>query len=283
MIVQEYSALRSPLGFWQGAAGVMLTCHQNKQLIWQLTQREVLKRYRGSILGLTWSILNPLVLMMIYATIFSFVLNMRWSADRNTFGEFALMLFCGLIPFEFMGEVLGASTQVITRSPNYVRRIAFPVEILPCVEVGSAVIHSAIKIVILLCGIWFLMAEFHWTFLLLPFLWTPFLILSLGFSLFVAGAGVFIKDLQHLVGLVMSGLFFLTPIFYPASMIPEGLKWILLVNPIAYLATNTRLVCVEGQLPDWKTWILLNIIGGLLLLAIAGWFQLIRKRFSDVL
>ncbi|MDB4285609.1 ABC transporter permease [bacterium] len=281
--MQEYSAKRSPEGFWRGATGVLLTWYGNKQLIWQLTQREVLKRYRGSILGLTWSILNPLVLMMIYATIFSLVLNMKWSADRSTFGEFALMLFCGLIPFEFMGEVLGGSTQVITRSPNYVRRIAFPVEILPCVEIGSAVIHSAIKIVILLCGIWFLMEEFHWTFLLLPFLWTPFLLLSLAFSLFVAGAGVFIRDLQHLVGLVMSGLFFLTPIFYPASMVPEKLQWILLVNPIAYLAANTRIVCVEGLLPNWKTWVLFNAVGSLLLLVVAGWFQLIRKRFSDVL
>ena len=283
MNVQIYKAQQPSSHFIKGAFAVIKPWVTQRHLIGQLVQREVLKRYRGSILGITWSVLSPLVLMLIYTLVFSVVLKMKWSPDKSTFGDFALMLFCGLIPFNFMGEVLGGSTQLIVNSPNYVRRIAFPVEVLPCVQVGSALVHACISMTLLLLGIWFLMGEFHWTFLLLPVIWLPFLIFSLAFSLFLSALGVFIRDVQHLIGLVMSMLFFLTPIFYPADRLANGMSWLLFVNPIAYAVSNIRIVCVGGRFPNWTSWGLFTLCGILLLLIIAGWFQQVRKRFSDVL
>ncbi len=272
-----------PEGFWGGALDVPGTWLAQRTLIWQLVQREVLKRYRGSALGLTWSVLTPLVLLTIYTMVFSSVLKMQWSPARSGFGEFALMLFCGLVPFNFLNESLSGSVMSISGSPNYVRRIAFPVEVLPCVQIGSAAIHAAISTVILILGLLLLMGVHHWTLLALPLVWLPYVVFTMAVSLFAAGIGVFIRDIGHLIGLLMSILFFLSPIFYPASIAPEHLRWVFSLNPIAHIATSVRSVSVEGHLPDWTTWLLHLAAGAVLLLAAAGWFHLVRKRFSDVL
>lgn len=271
------------MGFWRSSFEIPGIWVAQRGLIWQLVQREVLKRYRGSILGLTWSVLTPLVLLTIYTTVFSSLLKMQWSPVRSGFGDFALMLFCGLVPFNFLNEALSGSILSIAGSPSYVRKIAFPVEVLPCVQVGSAAIHASISTAILLLGIFLLMGEHHWTLLLLPVVWLPYLVFTMALSLLAAGVGVFVRDVGHLVGLVMSVLFFLSPIFYPASMVPEELRWVFALNPIAHIAMGVRDACIEGRLPDWTSWSLHLAAGILLLLASAGWFQLVRKRFSDVL
>lgn len=274
---------RNSAGFWRSALDIPRAWLANGSLIWLLVQREILKRYRGSILGLTWSILTPLVLLAIYTAVFSSVLKMQWSPGRSGFGDFALMLFCGLVPFNFLNEALSGSVMSIAGSPNYVRRIAFPVEVLPCVQVGSAAVHAAISTVILLFGILLLMGEYHWTIIVLPLVWLPYLVFTVALCLLAAGVGVFVRDIGHLVGLVMSVLFFLSPIFYPVTAVPESVQWFFSLNPIAQIAAGVRNACVEGRLPDWSSWSLHLLAGAALLLASAGWFQSVRKRFSDVL
>ncbi len=277
--IYEASASRS---FWVGALQVLRSWRGNIRIIGVLTRREVFERYRGSLLGILWSFITPLLLMLIYTLVFSVVFRMQWSLEETGFGYFALMLYCGLIPFNFFSEVISKSSRLFVNSPNYVKKIAFPIEILPCVTAASALVHALISMGILTVGIALLIGKFQWTLLYLPVMWLPFVLCSLALSLFLATIGVFVRDIEHVVGLALSVLFFATPIFYSTARVPPSMHWILFVNPVAYAAANMRKIFVLGLPPTWSSWWALMAVGAALLLAVAGWFHLIRRRFADV-
>lgn len=268
---------------WAGLLHVIRSWKRHAELIRALTRREVLQRYRGSMLGLCWSVMNPLVLLLIYTVVFSTIMRSSWNEQMSGFGIFAIMMYCGLIPYNFFSEVLSSSSTLIVSKPNYVRRVAFPLEILPVVMIGNGLIHALIAIGILLAGILLVVGHLPWTCLLLPLVWIPFIINCLAISFFLSTVSTFIRDVQHLVGILMVAMFFVTPVFYSSDKVPAYLRWMLYVNPVAYVAENTRKICVYGLLPDWKSWLCFAGISlGLLYLA-ACWFQVIRKRFPDVI
>ncbi len=274
---------RSEIFHWDGFFQVVRTWFANRELIGALARREVLERYRGSILGMTWSFVNPLILMLIYTVVFSVVQRMQWIQTRAGFGDFAIMVYSGLIAFNFFSEMMAKSVRVIVNSPNYVKRIAFPVEILPCVLAGGALFHAAASWIILLAGTWLMTGTLHATALLLPVVWIPLVVCALAISLFLSAVGVFIRDTEYIVGLALSILFFLTPIFYSTDRVPQALQWILFINPVAYASENTRKVCILGLAPNWGSWLALLGVGLLFLAVFAGWFRVIKKRFPDVL
>lgn len=254
-----------------------------RALLKALILRDIQARYRGSVLGVLWSLLTPLVQLATYYFVFGILFQSRWGQEDDRPIFFILNLFCGLIPFTFFSEVISKSPEMILRSPNYVKRIAFPVHLLSAVAVGSCLFHAVISLGLLLIGILFGMPDIGWHLLWLPVIWLPFLLFTLALSVFVAGVGVFLRDLGHMVGLGLNILFFLTPIFYPVQLVPHSLSWLLLMNPVACVVMQMRTTGLLNQPLDARMWGF-QFLGSLIFfIVVAAWFRLISRRFADVL
>lgn len=248
-----------------------------------LSRRDVLSRYRGSLLGFTWSFISPLFLLVIYTFIFGVVLKNEWPGSRGGIGGFAVMLFCGLIPFNFFNEALTRGSQSIVSSPNFVKRIAFPTAILPLVTIFSALFHACMSLVILIGMNFLFTGALPLSSLLAPVVILPLVVFAAAANLVCATIGVFVRDVGHLLGILFSMLLFASPIFYPASMFPENLQWIAFVNPIAYGASNLRKILVLGEGLHWGVWGLFMLVSFLALAVANAYHQRLKARFADVL
>ncbi|MEX2607380.1 MAG: ABC transporter permease [Kiritimatiellia bacterium] len=263
--------------------GFVYSFYQLRHLWATLTHREILSRYRGSMLGILWSLITPLILIATYTLVFVFFFKNTWSQDHTQPGYFVIMLFCGLIPFNLFSEVISRSPSIILSFPNYVKRIAFPVHLLPAVLIGSSLFHMIMALFILFPGIFYLTGRIPPTAAYLPLIWVPFVIFTLSLSLALAAVGVFIRDLNHGVGLVLNILFFLSPIIYPATLVPERWRLLLWLNPIACAVIQIRETCVVGQPLDWVIWSGQMIGSILFLILVAAWYHRISRRFADVM
>ncbi|MDM8527702.1 ABC transporter permease [Anaerolineales bacterium HSG24] len=259
------------------------TLWQHRALIHQFTKRQVAERYKGSYLGLIWSFVTPLVMLLVYTFVFSVIFQARWSHTiTGSYAEFALTLFTGLIAFNLFSETVIIAPTLIINNPNFVKRVVFPLEILPVSSLGSALVNSGISLIILLAGTIIVLNQLAWTIIFLPFVYLPLVLLVLGLSWFLASLGVFIRDIGHLLNVLMQMLFFLTPIFYPISAVPESIQFILYLNPLTFIVTHFRRVILWQQLPDWGQ--LFIITGASLLICLLGysWFMRSKKTFADI-
>lgn len=256
---------------------------RQRDLIRQFTRREVEGRYKGSFLGLFWSFVNPLVLLLIYTFIFGVVFKARWpNAKTDSLSEFAVTLFCGLIAFNIFSECVSRAPSLIVGVPSYVKKVVFPLEILPVSLIGSAVFHGLVSLAILLVTNLVVIGTFRWTIVLLPLVALPLIFLSLGFGWFLASLGVFIRDVGYTVALIVQVLFLMTPIFYPIENIPGPLQSVIRLNPLSSIVENFRRVILWGWMPSWSglgLWLLAT--GALMVLGYA-WFMKTKKAFADV-
>jgi lipopolysaccharide transport system permease protein len=256
---------------------------RNRSLIYVLSKREVAGRYKGSNFGILWSFFNPIFMLAIYTLIFSIVFKARWEGAGESKVEFALILFVGLIVFNFFAECISKAPGLILSNANYVKKIVFPLEILAMVTVGSALFHMLISIVVWTIFYVIFFGLPSRTFFLLPVVLLPLLMTTLGATLFLSSLGVYFRDLSQLVSLVLSALLFLTPIFYPISALPENYERILRFNPISPEIEFMRKILVWGELPDPSDYLLYVMFSILFLFAGFFWFQRTRKGFSDVI
>lgn len=270
-------------GYWPGGWRIFNSWTANRRLASALIRRDVLTRYRGSVLGMLWSILSPLLLLLTYTLVFSVFFRNKWGEGLDWHGSFTVMLFCGMIPFNFFSEVVSRSPMLILGSPNYVKRVSFPVELLPIVSTATALFNAVIGTILLLAAILLLKGSWPVTLPALLLIWIPLIVFTLACSLVLAAASVFLRDLQHTVGLLLNVLFFLTPIFYPETLVPEKWRFLLYLNPMAYVAVHSRRIAVLGIWPDWSMWAVFTILCLLLLWSATSWFASIRRRFADVL
>ncbi len=254
----------------------------HRRLLWRLVKRDVMGRYRGSALGLTWSLATPLVMLGIYTFVFSVVFEMRWGTGTNRF-QYATTLFAGLIVFNLFSESLNRAPSLILEQPAYVKKVVFPLEILPVMAVGTALFHALASL-----AVWFIFygaayRTIPWTALFLPLIWVPYLLLIMGFSWFLASLGVFLRDISHLITSVTAALLFICPVFYPLSLVPKAYRPWLYLNPVTTAVEETRRVLLQGNFPRWDVlgfgWILAVVAAGLGL----AWFHKTRKGFADVL
>jgi lipopolysaccharide transport system permease protein len=255
----------------------------HRELIVQFTRREVLQRYKGSYLGLLWSFATPLALLLVYTFVFSVIFKVRWEgAVTDSQAEFALALFAGLIAFNIFSESILAAPGLIVGSPNYVKKVVFPLEILPVSKLGSAIINSLFSLMILLAGAVIIRGSLPWTLILLPIVYLPLILLCLGLGWFLASLGVFIRDISHLLGVVVQMLFFMTPIFYPLSAIPERFRFFLYLNPLTFIVNHFRRVILWGQWPDWGEFVAITASMAVVCLLGYIWFMKSKKTFADV-
>ena len=256
---------------------------RNRGLIHALAKREVLGRYRGSALGLLWSFFNPLFMLTVYTFIFSEVFKARWSTGSESKNEFALVLFAGLIIFNLFAECINRAPNLILANPNYVKKVVFPLEILPFVGLLSAFYHALISLGIWLVAYLALIGMPHATSLLVPLVILPFGFFIMGLSWALASLGVFLRDVSQFIGLVTTTLMFLSPIFYPASALPEDYRSLLYLNPLTPVIEQTRNLMFWGSSPDFFMLGIYWVVTALTAWLGFFWFQRTRKGFADVL
>ncbi len=256
----------------------------HRELLGKLVRHEVTGRYRGSILGLGWSLATPILMLSVYTFVFSFVFKARWGdAVNSSRTEFAVILFVGLIVYGLFAEVLNRSPGLIIANVNYVKKVVFPLEVIPASALGAAIFHSAVSLCVLVVAFLFLNGFLHWTAIFAPIVIAPFAILTLGFAWMLASLGVFVRDIGQAINLATTVMMFLSPVFYPMSALPQKVQILLLLNPLTFIIEQCRAVLVFGQMPNWSGLGLYAIVSVLVAWIGFWWFQNTRKGFADVL
>ena len=256
---------------------------RNRLLIWQMTQRDIAARYRGSVIGLAWSFINPLLMLLVYTFVFSVVFKARWGVAEESRTDFAILLFAGMIVFGLFAEMINRAPAQIVSNANYVKKVVFPLEILSWVSLGSVLFHSLVSLAVLLLAQLLINLSLPWTVILFPLVLLPLIFASLGGAWFLAAMGVYVRDIGQITTVFTTVLMFMSAVFYPISALPESYQAWLRLNPLVLIITESRKVLILGSLPDWS-WLGISLLMGLTI-AFAGfwWFQKTRKGFADVL
>ena len=257
---------------------------KHRSLIAQMVKREVVGRYRGSVMGLLWSFLNPLLMLIVYTFVFSVVFKAKWSTGGDeTKADFALILFVGMIVHGIFAECVNRAPRLILDNVNFVKKVVFPLEILPWVALGATLFHALVSIAV--WAIFFLLIKGYlpWTVVFLPLVALPLVVLTMGLAWFLAATGVYLRDVAQTTGILTTVLMFLSPIFYPASALPEGYRSLLHLNPLTFLIEQARAVLVWGQLPNFAGLALYSLAAVAFALLGLAWFQKTRRGFADVL
>lgn len=255
----------------------------NRPLIGQLIRREILGRYRGSMLGLAWSFFNPVLMLVIYTFVFSVVFSARWGVTQGgSRADFAILLFIGLIVHGFFAECLTRAPTLILQNVNYVKKVVFPLEVLPIVILSSALFHTAISFLVLVIAMLIAHGTLHATAVFAPFVFLPLVFATAGFSWFLTSIGVFARDVSQIIGTLTTILMFLSPVFYPISAVPAAFQPWLLANPLTFIIEQARAVLFYGEYPDWAGLALYAVISAIIAVLGYAWFQKTRKGFADV-
>ncbi len=257
----------------------------NIKLLVSLVKREISLKYKGSIGGSAWAILMPLCMLVIYTFVFSHIFKAKWGAQGYDApkSEFALILFIGIIAYNFFSECITRSPTIITSNPNYVKKVVFPLGILPIVYVLSAFFNMVLTIFIWLVGYIVISGMPHLTLIYLPLVILPLLIFSLGTSYLLASLGTYIKDINQLTGLIATALMFLSPIFYPISAIPEAFRSIMQINPLTPAVEEMRSVMYFGNSISWELFLKSLLISVVFFILSFVFYSKTKKGFADVL
>jgi lipopolysaccharide transport system permease protein len=255
------------------------------RLLWQFTLRGIETRYKGSLLGPLWIVLSPLLMLSLYVFIFGYVFNGRFGVlPDETRTDYALALFLGLNMIQFFSEVLANAPRAILGSPNLVKKVVFPLPVLPCAQVGIALFGHMISTVLLLLGVLFLGHGLSWYLLLWPVVLLPVVLMGLGLAFVLSSVGAYMRDISQMTGFLTLILMYTSAVFYPISKIHDTFIWSFLkFNPLLHAIELSRHAVVWGLPPNWLALITLYAIGVLALLG--GWivFKKLRIGFADVL
>ena len=253
---------------------------RHRYLLGQLVKRDVLLRYRGAMFGVLWIFLSPLLMLAIFAFVFGHIFQTRWPQQNETM-PFWLILYSGLIAFNIFSEAVSRAPSAVRGYPSYVKKIIFPVEILPLVPLGAGLVHGLFNYLILL-AVLAGTGNLHSEVLLFPMLLLPLLLLALGVSWFFAAWGVFIKDMTQIVPLFVQMLLFLSPVFYPVSAVPPILRPVYSYNPLGAVIEAGRAATLGVPVP-WGAWMAALILGMVVALLGHAFFRHSRDEFADVL
>ncbi len=256
---------------------------RNRQLIVQMTKREVVGRYKGSVMGLAWSFFNPVFMLTVYTFVFSVIFKSRWGVGgEESKTQFAVVLFVGMIVHGLFAEVLNRAPSLILSNVNFVKKVVFPLEILPVIAMGAALFHSLISLGVLLAAFVLFNGYLHWTTVLAPLVLLPLVILTLGLAWMLASLGVFLRDVGQTIGIITTVMMFLSPVFYPMTALPEEFRPWFMANPLTFIIEQARDVLIWGRLPDWVGLGIYTLAATVVAWAGYAWFQKSRKGFADV-
>jgi lipopolysaccharide transport system permease protein len=268
-----------PIG--PGALWSSLWAHRG--LLRALVVREVVGRYRGSVLGILWSFFNPVVMLLVYTFVFSVVFKARWHADSDSRTEFAFVLFAGLIVFNLFAECVTRAPSLVLSHANYVKKVVFPLEILPWVTLGSSLFHGVISVLVWLVAYAMFFGPPPPTALLFPLVILPVMLMLMGVSWVLASLGVFLRDVSQVIGIFTMAMLFVAPVFYPVTALPEEFRPLLYWNPLTAPIEDMRAVLFWGRLPDFRDLAIYTAVSAVVAWLGFAWFQKTRKGFADVL
>lgn len=251
-------------------------------LILSLTRRELAARYRGSILGILWALLTPVVMIAIFTLLFAGIFKAKFNANDSQW-DYALYLFCGLLPWNAFQESLQLSSNTIVAHSNLVKRVVFPLETLPVSQTLAAVANQMFGTVALVIGTAILRHEVHATIVFLPILVILQIVATLGGAWLLASLGVFVRDIVQGITLLLMAWMYLTPIIYPESVVPERYRPFINLNPFTPLVRSYRRVLLDGGQPDWWGLAYFSAFAGVSFVLGYWWFARTRKNFADVI
>jgi lipopolysaccharide transport system permease protein len=262
---------------------LIVSAWRHRWLMFSLIKREVVGRYRGSMLGMLWSFFNPVFMLVVYTFVFSVVFKARWPGEDGSRVKFALVLFAGLLVFNLFSECIGKAPSLVLANVNYVKKVVFPLELLPWVSLGSALFHMLVSF-----GVWLLFYLFFLGLpdlhvLLFPLVLLPLIFFIMGASWFLAALGVFLRDIGQVVSLLITILLFLSPIFYPVAALPEKYQWWQQLSPLTLVIEQARDVLIYGRSPNMALYVANLTASGVVAALGFAWFQRMRKGFADVL
>lgn len=247
-----------------------------------LVRREVVGRYRGSVMGIAWSFFNPLLMLAIYTVVFSSVFKARWGAGEDSKVDFAILLFVGMIVHGLFAECVNRAPSLILSNVNFVKKVVFPLEILPWVAFGSALFHATISVLVLVLAQLAFRQQVPWTVVFFPFVLIPLVLTTMGMSWFLAALGMYIRDIGQMVGVFTTALLFLSPVLYPTSAVPPSFRRLIELNPLTFIIEEGRNTLIFGRVPDLGQWVVMMVASLAIAWAGFAWFQKARKGFADV-
>lgn len=253
------------------------------ELFWALSKREIASRFKGSYGGLSWYVIQNLLLLTLYSFVFGTLFKSRWSSGDHIQGNFTIALFIGLIVFNIFAECVTRAPTLILANANFVKKVVFPVEVLPAVSLATALFNACIAFLVLIVVAFVLEAPLHWQGLWIPVIMVPLIVLTLGVGWFLAALGTYIRDINQMVTLLISAFMFLSPLFYQITALPKAVQTWVMFNPLTIPMQESREALMFGETPDFG---LLSIyLGVAILTAVSGhtFFQKARGGFADVL
>lgn len=256
---------------------------RHRSLTWELSKREVLGRYRGASFGLAWSVISPFLMLCVYAFAFGTVMKSKWPHEAGGDHSYAVILFVGLIVHGFFAECLTRAPTLVVGNPNYVTRVVFPLDILPWPMMLSALFHALMNVVVLVLLMLALEHRLHPTLLLLPLVFVPLLLITMGVSWFLAAVGVYFRDVSQIMPVVATALLFLSSAIIPVSILPPPLQTLFRLNPLTFFIDEARVVVLMGGQLDWSMLGLATVAGLLVAWFGHAWFMATQRGFADVL
>ena len=255
----------------------------HRSLTLEMTKRDVLGRYREASFGLLWSLISPFLMLLIYTLAFGYIMKSRWPGTTGNIADYSMLLFIGLIVHGFFAECMNRAPSLIVGNPNLVKRIVFPLQVLPWMAVLSALFHAfANSLVFTLLNL-AMRGEIAPTLPLLPLVLLPLAVAALGVGWLLSSLSVFLRDIGQMTGVLATAMLFLSSAIVPVDALPAKYQLVFRLNPLTFIIDQAREVAFWGRMPDWYG--LGLYLAGALLFAYAGYavFQKLRPGFADVL
>jgi lipopolysaccharide transport system permease protein len=258
------------------------TLARNSSLIRSMVRRDIQGRYRGSVGGTAWTLINPLLLMATYYFVFGLVLKVRFRPDQGT-ADFLLYFICGMLPWLAFSEAVGRSPGIVLENANFVKRVIFPLEILPVNLTLTSLVAEGFALLIFLALLIFFGPGLGWTALALPIVLIPQVMFTMGLCWFLSALGVFLRDTTQIIGLVLTIWMYATPIFYPASILPKNFLWLFEKNPLYIIVEMYRNLFLDGTIPAPFPLAVLWAMGVAAFWLGHSWFYKVKKSFADLM
>lgn len=249
----------------------------------ELSKRDVLGRYRGASFGLLWSLISPFLMLMVYTFAFGTIMKGRWPQIEAGHTQFSIILFAGLIVHGFFAECLGKSVGLIVGNPNFVKKVIFPLDILPWPMVFSALFHTFMNLIVFMVLRLIMDGDLAWTTIMFPLVMLPLVVFTLGISWFMAAAGVYFRDLGQITGVIATAMLFLSSALMPVESVSEKYRWVIQLNPLTFIIDQARNVLLWGQYPDWLGLGIYSLASLAVFYAGHAFFVATRRGFADVI
>lgn len=255
---------------------------RNRSLIVELCKREILGRYRGANFGLLWALISPFLMLAVYTLAFGSILKSKWPGVSEG-QSFALILFIGLIIHAFLAECIIQAPRLVAGNPSYVKKVVFPLEVLPWPMIASALFHLLMNLLAYVVLAVVFGQALSWTLFLFPLVIVPLVVLMLGLAWMLSALGVYFRDINQITGVVATALLFTSTAIIPISAIAPELRWLFELNPLSFIIDQARMVVLWGGMPDWLGLGRYMVLAMLVCYGGYGLFAATRRGFADVL